>query len=137
MLWFRITMKRVISFSCLSALCVLLSGGCSPFRPLQVESVEKSAAYDELFPHHIEVCALSRIKPLDEGKKGSRAGHAVLFLEGACRDETFGFPQLRVCSNGRPLEHSETGTGISVNRMFKNVNWVAVPAEIPQHRMNR
>jgi len=130
-------MKRVISFSCLSALCVLLSGGCSPFRPLQVESVEKSAAYDELFPHHIEVCALSRIKPLDEGKKGSRAGHAVLFLEGACRDETFGFPQLRVCSNGRPLEHSETGTGISVNRMFKNVNWVAVPAEIPQHRMNR
>lgn len=117
-----------IPFSGLFLSFLLFFSGCSPFRPLRIESLATSASYDELFPYHVEICALSRIKPVN-GMKGSRAGHGVLFLEGACRDETPGFPQLRLCRDPDLTEESESGVGLSVNRMFRNVNWVAVPGQ--------
>jgi hypothetical protein len=85
-------------------------------------------AYEKLFPYYVELCAASqfRSKLTDEG--GGPAGHAVLYLKGACKDDDAPFPQLRRCrrvaTNPKDPEH---GAGISVNQMFKNVNWVAVP----------
>jgi hypothetical protein len=107
---------------------LLVVVGCSPFKPLRIESLKHSSVYDELFPYHVEVCALSQIKPVNGGK-GTRAGHGVLFLEGACRDEAADFPQLKMCPKEVSQILSESGVGISVNKMFRNVNWVAAPGQ--------
>lgn len=107
---------------------LIVGSGCSPFKPLRIESLEYSSAYDKLFPYHVEVCALSRIKPVN-GVKGNRAGHGVLFLEGACRNETSNFPQVELCSEKVQQDFGASGVGISVNKVFRNVNWVAVPGQ--------
>jgi hypothetical protein len=105
-------------------LVIFFAAGCSPFKPLKIESREQPDFYDELFPFHVEVCAVSRIRPLG-GNKGSRAGHAVMRLQGACQDPEAEFPQIRLCPEN--AGSAEAGVGISVNKMFRNVNWVAVP----------
>jgi len=79
---------------------------------------EQNALYDRLFPHHARVCALSRIRPLDAPAGGS-AGHAVIYLSDICR-RPGPYPQLEPCEGGE-------GVGVSVNKVFRNVNWVAVP----------
>ncbi len=85
--------------------------------------------YDKLYPYYVELCALSRIQKLGAPKGGS-AGHAVLYLKGACRDENARYPRIKVCEEGSvDLNNSNSGVGISVNKVFKNVNWVAVPTK--------
>lgn len=75
--------------------------------------------YDRLYPHHVEVCAVSQIRPLDAPFGGS-AGHAAMYLSGVCPVRDAPIPLLETCEGG-------VGTGISVNKMFRNVNWVAIP----------
>jgi hypothetical protein len=74
--------------------------------------------YDLLYPDHVDVCALSQIRPL-EAPAGGSAGHAVMFLSGVCRVPDSPIPLLETCKGG-------AGTGVSVNKVFKNINWVAV-----------
>jgi hypothetical protein len=60
--------------------------------------------------------------------KGGVAGHAVMYLKGACKDGDAPFPLLRRCRvAATSLSDPEHGAGISVGRWFRNVNWVAVP----------
>ena len=51
----------------------LFGPGCTPFRPLKIESVEHTRLYDSLYPYYVEVCALSRIRPI-EGSRVSVQG---------------------------------------------------------------
>jgi hypothetical protein len=85
--------------------------------------------YEELVPRYIELCAVSQFRPHAK-TLGGIPGHAVMYLKGACRDETAGYPRLRPCTRDefdrRSFEH---GAGVSVNRWFKNVNWVATPGK--------
>jgi hypothetical protein len=84
-------------------------------------------AYDVLFPHYVELCALSQWS-LREGGRGNPFGHAVMYIKGACKDDDAPFPQLRRCrGTATTLDDPEHGTGVSVGRWFRNVNWVAVP----------
>ena len=71
------------------------------------------------------------------------AGHAILYIKGACKDDEAPFPQLRRCrSVGTRLKDPERGAGVSVNQLFKNVNWVATPGyqlvsfQAASHRAN-
>ncbi len=83
-------------------------------------------AYDALFPHYVELCAVSQIKPLF-AEYGGAGGHAVLYLKGACRRPEAPYPLIQVCESGSvDLEDPESGVGISVDKTFRNVNWVAV-----------
>ena len=85
-------------------------------------------AYEKLFPYYVELCAASqfRSKLTDEG--GGAGGHAIIYIKGACKDDGAPYPQLRRCSRvATRLDDPEHGAGVSVNRMFKNINWVAVP----------
>jgi hypothetical protein len=51
-----------------------------------------------------------------------------LYIKGACKDNEAPFPQLRRCRGiATSLKDPEHGAGVSVNQMFKNINWVAVP----------
>ena len=86
-------------------------------------------AYDGLFPTYVELCAVSQIRSKSKGF-GGVPGHAVMYLKGACKDEAAPYPQLRRCRRvaTRP-DDPEHGAGVSVNRWFRSVNWVAVPGK--------
>ena len=102
------------------ALCsALVLPGCTADRAPAVHLDMEGDLYDRLYPYHAEVCAVTQIRPLDAPVGGS-AGHAVMYLKGACKQPDASFPLLETCE-GRP------GVGISVNKMFRNVNWVAIP----------
>jgi hypothetical protein len=85
--------------------------------------------YEALSDHYIELCAVSQYRPV-EGELGGIPGHAVMYLKGACRDESAPYPRLRPCRYATfDRKDPEHGAGISVNRWFKNVNWVATPGK--------
>ena len=85
------------------------------------------AAYEKLFPYYVDLCTVSRTRRKD-GTGGNPFGHAALYIKGACKDEAAAFPQLRRCRRvATEIDDPEHGAGISVNRFFRNVNWVAVP----------
>ena len=85
------------------------------------------SAYDRLFPYYVELCATSQFRSKLKGE-GGVAGHAVMYIKGACKDERASFPQLRRCRGiATELNDPEHGAGVSVGRWFRNVNWVAVP----------
>jgi hypothetical protein len=84
-------------------------------------------AYERFFPYYVELCAGSQFRAKLTGE-GGLAGHAVMYLKGACREDDAPYPQLRRCRvAATSLDDPEHGVGISVNRWFKNVNWVAIP----------
>src|SRR5271169_6519535 len=86
-------------------------------------------AYEKLFPYYVELCAASQFHSLLTGEGGGVAGHAVMYLKGACKDDDAPFPQLRRCRHvATTLADPEHGSGISVNAQFKSINWVAVPS---------
>ena len=83
--------------------------------------------YDQLIPAYVELCAVSQFRSKSKGTGGA-PGHAVMYVKGACKDETAPYPQLRRCRRvATDPDDSEHGAGISVNRWFRNVNWIAVP----------
>lgn len=84
-------------------------------------------AYEQLFPHYVELCAVSQWHRRD-GRRGNPFGHAVMYLKGGCKDEQAAFPQLRRCRHAATdLGDPEHGAGVSVGRWFRNVNWIATP----------
>ncbi len=86
---------------------------------------EPDARYEALFPYYVELCATSQFRS-DELGSGGSPGHAVMYLKGACRDADAPYPKLRRCvGNVTDPTDPEHGAGISVNRWFRNVNWVA------------
>src|SRR5271157_1245958 len=52
--------------------------------------------YDQFFPYYVELCATSQFRSKLKGE-GGVAGHAVMYIKGACKDEEAPFPQLRRC----------------------------------------
>lgn len=84
-------------------------------------------AYEDFFPYHAELCALSELRkkpgfgvPITSG----RGGHALLWLNGVRRDCTQPYPVLRLCTADEPP--ARHGAGVSVNSHFCNTSWVAV-----------
>ena len=92
-------------------------------------TIEPDPLYEELVDYYVELCAISQYRPLG-APLGGIPGHAVMYLKGACRDESAGYPRLRPCAQAETDTSShEHGAGVSVNRWFKNVNWVATPGK--------
>src|SRR5215813_14041960 len=119
----------VVGITCLLATCGE-NGAMSRFmlKPDRI-IVERrpDPAYDSLFPYYVELCATSQFRSKLKGE-GGVAGHAVMYIKGACKDEQAAYPQLRRCSAAATeVEDPEHGAGISVGRWFRNVNWVATP----------
>ncbi|MCM0606098.1 MAG: hypothetical protein KA715_08415 [Xanthomonadaceae bacterium] len=82
--------------------------------------------YSKLFPLFMEYCAATQIKPLF-GEEGGFGGHAVIYVHGLCKNENIDYPRVEACSRIPLQKHVHSGVGISVDKYFKNVNWVAVP----------
>ena len=115
---------------------VLLLSGCGDYGVVErfmlkpdriVVERRPDPAYDHLFPYYVEICATSQFRSKLKGE-GGIAGHAVMYLKGACKDEQAPYPQLRRCrAAATEPDDPEHGVGVSVGRWFRNVNWVAVP----------
>src|SRR5262245_49464642 len=87
---------------------------------------EPDPRYEELFPYYVELCAVSQFRSKQFGP-GGIPGHAGMYLKGACRDTDAPYPKLRRCTrNATDPGDPEHGVGISVNRWFRSVNWIAV-----------
>ena len=84
--------------------------------------------YEALYPYYAELCAVSQFRTLD-GITGGVPGHAVMYLKGACRDSEAPYPRLKMCDTSRSASDPDHGVGVSVNRWFRNVNWLAVPGK--------
>src|SRR5215831_16680460 len=120
----------------LSAAMTLVLGGCGDdgiisrfmLKPDRIIVEQRpDPVYDQLFPYYVELCATSQFRSKLKGE-GGVAGHAVMYIKGACKDESAPFPQLRRCRvAATELSDPEHGVGISVGRWFRNVNWVATP----------
>ena len=82
--------------------------------------------YNALFPCYIEVCAVTQLHQTG-AKPGGWGGHATLFVNGAEIETGAGYPRLRLAAAGADLSGADSGTGISVNKIFDNVTWVAIP----------
>jgi hypothetical protein len=118
------------------ALMLALAPGCAAIDQLFVPptdqvvvTVRPDPIYEELVDTYIEMCAVSQYRPV-KGVLGGIPGHAVMYLKGACFDEDAGYPRLRRCKgNTADRSSPEHGAGVSVNKWFKNVNWVATPGK--------
>lgn len=112
-------------------LCIIpvLISACAPVEREMVPTLRPEPFYDELYPYYVELCAVSQIRA-NFAEHGGSPGHAVMYLKGVCRDPETLFPALKLCDcDAVDLSDPESGTGISVNKMFKNVNWMAVPGK--------
>src|SRR6267378_7249339 len=83
-------------------------------------------AYNSLFPYSVEVCAVTQFHQIG-AKPGGWGGHATLFINGAEVEPGASYPRLRLVTAGTDLSDPDSGTGISVNKIFDNVTWVAIP----------
>ena len=82
--------------------------------------------YDSLFPYSIEVCAVTQFHQIGS-KPGGWGGHATLFINGAEIDVRASYPRVRLVTDPIDLSEPDSGVGISVNKIFDNVTWVAIP----------
>ncbi|MBI5201393.1 MAG: hypothetical protein HY925_07390 [Elusimicrobia bacterium] len=89
-------------------------------------SPEAQGVYNALFPYYAEICAVTVFEKKGS-KPGGSGGHAIMFINGAEIDPSAGYPKLRLAPEGTDLSGPDSGVGISVNKVFANVNWVAIP----------
>ena len=127
--------RQALAFAAIGFATLL--GGCVPdglmaqfqLKPDDVIIERRpDPAYEKLFPYYVELCAASQFRSKLTSEGGGVAGHAVMYLKGACKDDEAPFPQLRRCrAVATSPEDPEHGVGVSVNAMFKSVNSVAMP----------
>jgi hypothetical protein len=122
-------MRRIRKFykyaGCAALLCFF--SGCTITKPAVPVHIEPGPAYDLIYPYYAEIVAVSQLSPLGKAK-GGKHGHAVLYLKGVCRNETAPYPTIEMCDEKKTdLSDPESGVGISVDKMFESVNWMAAP----------
>jgi len=86
------------------------------------------ALYASLYPYYIEPCAVSALKKkpgFGFEYRGGPGGHAVVYLNGVCRDSKQAYPVVEMCDDRVP--EAEAGVGLSSNGHFANAAWVATP----------
>ena len=89
----QIVMRRV--FATVVAVSATLLSGCGEdgvmsrfmLKPDRI-IVERrpDPVYERLFPYYVELCATSQFRSKLKGE-GGVAGHAVMYIKGACKDE--------------------------------------------------
>src|SRR5438094_8969118 len=89
-------------------------------RPARsLAAMDEQRLYDSLFPYYAEVCTVTQLARRGE-RPGGWGGHATMFLGGVELVPGAGHPRLPLAEPGA------AGVGVSVNRGFRNANWVAV-----------
>jgi len=71
---------------------------------------------------YVELCTGDRYLSKNYGD-GNIAGHALIYVNGLCKDMGKDFPQVKICDD----QDNHKGVGVSLDAAFKNVKWMAVP----------
>ena len=109
--------------------CVSIGEMLAPTYDMVVIDQRPDPLYEEFSDNYAELCAVSQYRP-KRGRAGGIPGHGVMYLKGACLDPDSDYPRLIPCPNN-VVDHRDPahGTGISVNKEFKNINWVGIPGK--------
>ena len=113
----------------LSAVSLLLLAGCGNTVYSLGDTPDDPALYAKIFPYYIETCAVSAMKRTHgPGFKyqGGAGGHAVVYLNGVCRDAGSSYPSVHMCGDGEHIG-GNSGVGPSSNGHFSNAAWIATP----------
>jgi hypothetical protein len=97
--------------------------------PLLLLSLRLLASYEEHFPVYFEYCTGTQWK-LQNGEIGGSPGHGFTYIHGLCKDYRSSYPQVIPCSEvsyDLREKYPHDGVGISLDKNFSNVMWVAVP----------
>ena len=87
------------------------------------------AAYEDHFPVYYEYCSGTQWK-LQGQEPGGSPGHGFTYIHGLCKDYRSAYPQVIPCSEVSTelkKKYPHDGVGISLDKNFSNVMWVAVP----------
>jgi hypothetical protein len=87
----------------------------------QVEA--SSASYDSIFPYYTVQCSFSQERKTD-GHSTSFMGHTVLYVKGACRDQSVPYPKLKLCEAGTDLTKETSGVALSVEKIVSNSQYI-------------
>ena len=116
----------VVAFVVAGAVFLVLGGGKVGVQDILIEQ-RPDPAYEHLFPYYVDLCVTSQYESKTKGR-GGPAGHALMYIKGACRNEGAEFPQLRRCrSLATSTDDPEHGVGVSVNQWLRNANWLPIP----------
>ncbi len=110
------------------AALLLLLGGCESTSFNLPGAPDDPALYATIYPFFIETCAVSGMKKkhgFGFEYQGGSGGHAVVYLNGVCRDTKSSHPAVQMCDEAGPS--AESGVGLSANGHFSNAAWVATP----------
>lgn len=97
--------------------------------PLLVVTSVAWASYEDHFPSYFEYCTGTQWK-LQSGEVGGSPGHGFTYIHGLCKDYRSAYPQVIPCSEVSAelkAKYPHEGVGISLDKNFSNVMWVAVP----------
>lgn len=97
--------------------------------PLLVVSSIALASYEAHFPTYFEYCTGTQWK-LQNGEVGGSPGHGFSYIHGLCKDYRSSYPQVIPCSEVSAelkAKYPHEGVGISLDKNFSNVMWIAVP----------
>ncbi len=119
-------MKHLIRRMALAGLA-LATAGCvaGPLSEPPPTTMSEEQIYAALYPYYAEICAVSQLgKRSGFGAEISSGigGHAVLYLNGACRKQDVDYPVLALCDE---TKDPADGVGLSVNAHYQNAEWVA------------
>lgn len=92
-------------------------------------SAVTQAAYEDHFPAYFEYCTGTQWK-LQSGEKGGSPGHGFTYIHGLCKDYRSSYPQVIPCSEVSAElreKYPHDGVGVSLDKNFSNVMWVAIP----------
>jgi hypothetical protein len=117
---------RTLRFAVTAALSLLT--GCESTVFSLPGGPNDRAQYASIYPYYIETCAVSALKKkpgFGFEYQGGAGGHAVIYLNGVCRDSKQSYPVVQICDDTVPSE--ESGVGLSSNGHFSNAAWIATP----------
>jgi hypothetical protein len=87
------------------------------------------ASYEDHFPVYFEYCTGTQWK-LQSGDIGGTPGHGLTYIHGLCKDYSSPYPQVIPCDKVPSVQRKKfphEGVGISLDKNFSNVMWVAIP----------
>lgn len=116
----------MIRFISVAALFLFI--GCESARFSLPGGADDPTTYATIYPYYVEVCAVSALKKkhgFGFEYQGGPGGHAVVYLNGVCRDPKNSYPSIQMCTDTDAS--AEAGVGLSANGHFRNVAWVATP----------
>ena len=120
-------LARLRGFACAGAIAIALPG-CISTAFLASRTTIDEPTYTSIYPYYAEFCAVSEFSKKKglgvDIEGGGPGGHAVFYLNGACRVQDAGYPELTLCGDP-PDQMAGRGVGLSVNDHYMNANWGA------------